>query len=68
MTADYMISKQMQTAEPIYSQLRERLTQGGGIPVTSRSDPSELAEQLGFPLDDAHIQHVRSYIESIPDG
>ncbi len=66
MTADYMISKQMQTAEPIYSQLRERLTQGGGIPVTSRSNPSELAEQLGFPLDDAHIQHVRSYIESIP--
>ncbi len=68
MTADYMISQQMQKAEPIYSRLRERLTQGGGIPVTSRSDPSELAEQLGFPLDDAHIQHVRSYIESIPDG
>ena len=66
-TADYMVENQTQTAEPVYPSLRERLTTGGGVPITRLSDASEIAEQLGFPSDEAHTSHIQSYLDTIPD-
>ena len=67
LTADYMVENRTQTAEPVYSSLRERLTTGGGVPITRLSDASEIAEQLGFPSDEAHTKHIQSYLDTIPD-
>lgn len=67
LTADYMVENRTQTAEPVYPSLRERLTTGGGVPITRLSDASEIAEQLGFPSDEAHTSHIQSYLDTIPD-
>jgi hypothetical protein len=67
LTADYMVENRTQTAEPVYPSLRERLTTGGGVPITRLSDASEIAEQLGFPSDEAHTKHIQSYLDTIPD-
>ena len=39
-----------------------------GIPVHSETDAKEIAEQLGFPLDKEHLDHIKKSLGTIPEG
>lgn len=66
-TIDWGFSKEEVPLDPKLHSLGSFIKQAG-IPVHSETDVKEVAEQLGFPLDKEHLDHIRKTLGTIPEG
>ena len=66
-TIDWGFSKEEIPLDPKLHSLGSFIKQAG-IPVHSKTDAHKIAEQLGFPLDKEHLDHIRKTLGTIPEG
>jgi len=66
-TIDWGFSKEEMPLDSKLHSLGSFIKQAG-IPVHSKTDVKEIAEQLGFPLDKEHLDHIKKSLGTIPEG